>query len=207
MQAQPTASAVPDDDDCLRRYAAGEQAAFARLYDRYDRSSWDFIRRMLHPADDAAAQDVHQETWIAVARAAGTFDATKARFVTWLFTIARNKLMDHLRHRSTVVRLFAEPAGDADLPDGLPADASWQPEQRFESSEAGQALVDQVSRLPRVQREAFVLFALEDLSLQEIADVSGVGVETVKSRIRYARNTLRTRLDAWRHADVRTTRR
>jgi RNA polymerase sigma-70 factor, ECF subfamily len=201
MESQPIASVV-SDHDCLRRYAAGDDAAFALLYDRYDRQSWDYLRRMLHPPDPAAAQDLHQETWLAVARAASTFDPAKARFVTWLFTIARNKLMDHLRHRTTVLRLVAEPADEADAHDLAAADVSWQPEQRLASSQAGRAVIDEVSRLPHPQREAFILFALEDLSLQEIAGVCGVGAETVKSRIRYARNTLRTRLEAWRHADV-----
>ena len=96
------------DASLLRRHANGQPAAFGQLYDRHDRRCLDFIRRLLASADDASAEDLHQEVWIAVARQGASFDPNKARFVTWLFTIARHKVVEHLRQRAGPVRLAAD---------------------------------------------------------------------------------------------------
>lgn len=191
--AQP---AVDADEALLAAWVRGEQAAFARLYDRHDRACFDFIRRLLGAESSAVAEELHQDTWVAVSRAAAGFDADKARFVTWLFTIARNKVMDHFRQHAKLVTI-AGIEGEA-LAQALPDDDAGMPEQLAHARELGAALLREVDALPLVQREAFVLFAWDELSLDEVAAVTQVGVETAKSRLRYARNTLRERLAAWR---------
>lgn len=203
------ASSAPDpadaqaDPELLRRYLAGDKAAFARLYDRHDRHCFDFIRRMLAGADEATAEDLHQEVWIAVARHAASFDAGKSRFVTWLFTLARNKVMDHFRRSAGVVQLAAdinERAGVAI--DDVAAVPAFDPEQVARHHQLAAALVREVQALPFVQRETFVLFAHDGLSLEEVAQITNVGVQTAKSRLRYARQTLRARLAAWGVGDA-----
>jgi RNA polymerase sigma-70 factor (ECF subfamily) len=186
-----SASSEPPDDTgdeaaLLRAHAAGDPHAFARLYDRYDRRSFCFIRRTLGPAHADAAEDLHQETWIAVSRSAAAFDPARASFPAWLFTIARNKVWDHLRRQKVAV-LAQAPEDEA----VMVADAGPSPLQQVESRELAQRLVSAVEALPLEQRGAFVLFAGAGLSLAEIAQASGVGVETAKSRLRYARATLR----------------
>jgi RNA polymerase sigma factor (sigma-70 family) len=188
--------AAEDEATLLRMHARGDKLAFGRLYDRFDRPCFDFIRRMLHPPDDAAAEDVHQETWLAVARSGCTFDPGKSRFVTWLFTVARNKLMDHLRTRSHLVLVGRDEDVDTAL-DGLTAAETEAPERLLDASRLGADIVRAVSKLPERQRETFILFALEDLSLAEVADVTGVGIETAKTRLRYARARLRQDLVRW----------
>ena len=118
------------DAELVRRYVGGEHDAFARLYDAHDRHCFEFIRRMLGGADAAAAEDLHQETWLAVARQAASYDAAQARFVTWLFTIARHKVMDHFRKASGVVRLAGDlgEAAEAVL-DAQPDAPDLEPEQ------------------------------------------------------------------------------
>jgi RNA polymerase sigma factor (sigma-70 family) len=200
---------APDDGVLLQRYLRGQQEAFARLYDRHDRRSFEFIRRMLAGADEATAEDLHQDLWLTVARQAASYDAAQARFVTWLFTIARNKVMDHYRKASGVVRLAgdlhpqradtdgADDVGDATLHDSLDT-LNPTPETFAQNRQLGESLLQAVQALPFVQREAFVLFAQQDLSLEAVAEITRVGLETAKSRLRYARQTLRTRLAHWR---------
>src|SRR5262245_11996030 len=88
-----------EDAELLRAHGAGDPHAFARLYDRYDRACFQYIRRQLGVAHADAAEDLHQETWIAVSRNAAGFDPAKASFAAWLFTIARNKVFDHFRRQ------------------------------------------------------------------------------------------------------------
>jgi RNA polymerase sigma-70 factor (ECF subfamily) len=185
-----------DEQELLARFVAGDLSAFERLYDAHDRPCFDFIRRLLAGADDATAEDLHQEVWLAVARQAARYDAGKARFVTWLFTIARNKVMDHFRRRTGVVQLADDiGAGDADE---LPDRASPSPEREAQNRQLAAAIVREVQALPYLQRETFVLFAHHELSLDEVAQITQVGLETAKSRLRYARNTLRQRLASWK---------
>jgi RNA polymerase sigma-70 factor (ECF subfamily) len=85
--------AVDEDARLLRAHMDGDREAFARLYDRHDRSCFQFIRRILGSAG-AEAEDLHQETWLAVSRHAPRFDPLKASFGAWLYTIARRKVWD-----------------------------------------------------------------------------------------------------------------
>ena len=195
MQPDRDAAGDADDAGLLRAHGAGDAPAFARLYDRYDRPCFAFIRRMLGPAQADAAEDLHQETWIAVSRNAAAFDPGRAPFRAWLFTIARNKVWDHLRRQKLAV-LAAAPEDEA----VTIADEGPTPLQLLESRELARRLVSAVEALPLEQRGAFVMFAGGGLSLAEIAQASGVGVETAKSRLRYARATLRRVLAGERSA-------
>ena len=88
-----------EDAELLRAHGAGDPHAFARLYDRYDRACFHLVRRLLGAAHAEAAEDLCQETWIAVSRNGASFDPAKASFAAWLFTIARHKTFDHFRRR------------------------------------------------------------------------------------------------------------
>ena len=192
------------DASLLRRHANGQPAAFGQLYDRHDRRCLDFIRRLLGSAgsaDDASAEDLHQEVWIAVARQGASFDPNKARFVTWLFTIARHKVVDHLRQRAGPVRLAADLGEPVQaLLDAHPDAPEFSPEAVARNRQLAAALLREVQSLPLAQRETFVLFAQHGLSLDEVAGVTQVGLETAKSRLRYAREALRRGLAAWSDA-------
>ena len=134
---------------------------------------------------------------MAVSRSAAEFDPGKASFPAWLFTIARRKVLDHFR-RQRVVLLATAQEDAADLvPDPGPT-----PLQQVESRELAQRVVDAVEALPLEQRGAFVMFAHAGLSLEEIAQATGVAVETAKSRLRYARVRLRQALAGERSAHV-----
>jgi RNA polymerase sigma-70 factor (ECF subfamily) len=191
------------DEALLLAYAAGDAQAFARLYDRHERPVYRFLLRSL--GNPAQAEELLQETWMAVVRSAPSY-APSARFSTWLYGIARNKLIDHWRAQRVVVSLDADlaandPSGDggnASLLDTLPAEASAQPEVQALGKAQARALADAVQQLPPPQREAFLLHAEAGMSVEELAQLTGVGTETAKSRLRYAYARLRSLLAEWR---------
>ena len=185
-----------DDAELLRAHGAGDPHAFARLYDRYDRQSFQFIRRVLGVAHRDAAEDLHQETWLSIARSAAAFDPRKASFPAWLFTVARNKVFDHFRRQTVAVLASAEDAAMS-IPDPGPT-----PLEQVQSRELARRLVAAVEALPLDQRAAFVMSAIGGLSLEEIAYAAGVGVETAKSRLRYARAKLKAALAGERSEHV-----
>lgn len=189
---------LADDAELLGAHAAGDAHAFARLYDRYDRACFVFIRRMLGAPHADAAEDLHQETWISISRNAAAFDPGKGGFRAWLFTIARRKVWDHFRRQRVTVLASAQDVDVAmTIPDGAPT-----PLDQVESRELAQRVTVAVEALPLAQRDVFVLFAHAGLSLEEIAEVTGSGIETAKSRLRYARAALRLSLAAERSSHV-----
>jgi RNA polymerase sigma factor (sigma-70 family) len=186
-----------DDGALLRAHRAGDAQAFARLYDRYDPACFRFIRRLLGGAHGDAAEDVHQETWVAIARNAAAFDPDKASFPAWLFTIARRKVWDHFRRQKVAVLASAHEDAAMMVPD-----PGQSPLEQVQSRELAEEIVTAVEALPLEQRGVFVMFAHAGLSLEEIAEVTGVTFETAKSRLRYAREKLRQSLAAERSAHV-----
>jgi RNA polymerase sigma-70 factor (ECF subfamily) len=186
-----------DDAELLRAHGAGDSHAFARLYDRYDRASFLFIRRLLGSAHADAAEDLHQETWLAVARNAATFDPAKSRFAGWVFAIARHKVFDHFRRQKVAVLASAQDDVVMSIPD-----PGRTPLEQVQSRELAQEIVNAVEALPLEQRGVFVMFTQAGLSLEEIAEATGAAVETVKSRLRYARAKLRQSLAGERSAHV-----
>lgn len=187
----------PDDADLLCAYGAGDPHAFARLYDRYDPALFRFIRRLLGSAHANAAEDLHQETWIAVSKYAMEFDPSRASAAAWLFTIARRKVFDHFRRQKVAV--LAHTQDDAAM---MVPDPGQSPLEQVQSRELAEEIVAAVEALPLEQRGVFILFAQAGLSLAEIAEASGATVETVKSRLRYARTKLRQALAGERSAHV-----
>ena len=188
------------DEALLAAYVAGDADAFTRLYDRHERPVFRYFLRQGQPV--AQAEDLLQDTFLAVIRGAPRFTPS-ARFTTWLYTIARNKLIDQWR-ASGRVELFDDAANDPDdevdgtsALDRVPAPASTQPDVEASSREYARAFLGAVEALPAPQRDAFLMHAEGDLSLDEIAAVASVGVETVKSRLRYAMRRLRSACATW----------
>ncbi len=120
--------------------------------------------------------------------------------------MARNRVIDHLRAQSNAMLSIDAPlsASEDDEGDGerwadrVAAEASDSPLARIESRQQAQAFLDALEQLPPPQREAFVLQAEGGLSIDEVARATGVGAETAKTRLRYAKAKLRTLLSGWR---------
>ena len=199
-ESAPDPPSTPASDEALLAgFAGGDAGAFALLYARHERPVFRFLRRSL--GNDAAAQDLLQEVWLAVVRNAAAFEP-RARFATWLYGIARNRLIDHWRARRDTVSLDQEAANDGETAaspvERLAAGADCEPEVQAMSRAQAVAFVAAVEQLPAPQREAFLLHAEGGLSVEEVAQLTGVGRETAKSRLRYAMIRLRAAMQEWR---------
>ena len=181
----------PSDETLMLRFAGGDLAAFDTLYHRNELAVWRFVFRSVKV--QAVADDLLQDVWFAVARNARSYEV-KAKFKTWLFTLARNRLVDYLRTAKNHAPLDMNDDDERSLLNTLAADSGFGPLRQLQSREQGSALIAAVEQLPDEQREAFLLQAEGDLSVQEIAEATGVTFETAKSRLRYARASLRQQL-------------
>ena len=168
--------------------------AFETLYDRHALPAWRFVQRSVQ--NTALADDLVQDVWFSVVRQAPQYEA-RAKFRTWLFTLAHHRVVDHWRTHKAHASLDAESEDGSALADLLAAESGFGPERRLDSREQAQALLDALAALPDEQREAFLLQAEAGMSVAEIAQATGVGQETAKSRLRYARARLRETLEAF----------
>ena len=165
--------------------------AFEQLYDRHETSVWRFVFRSVQ--NNALTDDLVQEVWFSVTRSAATYEP-KAKFKTWLFTMARNRVIDHVRTAKNHASIDAENEEGESMFSDLAADSRLGPMRQVSSREQATALLNAIEQLPEDQREAFLLQAEGDMSVEEIAAAIGVTFETAKSRLRYARNKLKTLL-------------
>ncbi len=189
-----TEEVSPADETLMQAFAAGDARAFETLYDRHALPVWRFVQRSVH--DRALADDLVQDVWFSLIRQAPRYEP-RARFRTWLFTLAHHRLVDHWRTHKAHASLDAETDDGAALADTLAADSGFGPVRQLQSREQAQALLDALAALPLPQRESFLLQAEGGLSLAEIAQATGVNAETAKSRLRYARERLRQALEAF----------
>lgn len=167
-------------------YRDGEAVAFEALYGRW---RGPLYRYLAHQAP-GQADELFQDVWMRVVRAREHYEVT-ARFATWLFRIAHNRLMDHYRaHGRNRIDLYDDPE-DADEPAAPDQDT---PPAMLERHEAARHILAALATLPEPQREAFLLAEESGMSLEEIAAATGVGKETAKSRLRYALGRLRQAL-------------
>jgi RNA polymerase sigma factor (sigma-70 family) len=184
------------DEALMLAYRDGDGTAFEVLYGRWRGPLYRyFLRQCSH---SGRADELYQDVFMRVIGAGAGYEPT-AKFSTWLFRIAHNRLVDHWRKtgREPVDPLPSGEDGDDCEPDP-PAPDDSTPERQAERRELGEALMAALNELPEVQREAFLLAEEGGLTLEEIASISGVGRETIKSRLRYATGKLRNKLESWR---------
>jgi RNA polymerase sigma-70 factor (ECF subfamily) len=168
-----------NDERLLADYVAGDDVAFSRLVELHRRGVSHFVRRRLGSCR-AFADDVTQEVFVTVARAAGRFGG-RSTFRTWLFGIALNICRDYLRRERHVV--------SDDILAVIP-DASLDPLQRLERDERTRRVRAAIRMLPPQHRLALRLRDVEDMSYDEMSRVLGVPVGTVRSRLHNARAAL-----------------
>ena len=180
------------DEALMLAYREGDAAAFEALYRRWRSRLYRYLLRQCGNA--AHADELFQDIWLKIVGARRGYEVA-AKFSTWLFRIAHNRLIDHYRAqgRAALVSYDDDPA-DADLVGSLPAATASQPEVVIERKGLAQELVKHIEALPAAQRETFLLSEEGELTLEEIAAATGVSRETAKSRLRYAVGKLRAAL-------------
>jgi RNA polymerase sigma factor (sigma-70 family) len=187
------------DEALMLAYADGDAAAFDALYARHKGGVYRYLLRQSGNA--AIADELFQDVWMNVIRARAGYVHT-AKFTTWLYRIAHNRLVDHWRADGRAPFVAVGQGGDPDDDDdplaAMPGARGDEPEVRAGARELGLRLARALATLPAAQREAFLLQQEGGLSLAEIAELTGTGVETVKSRLRYALDKLRAELNPLR---------
>lgn len=180
----------------MSRYTQGEEAAFEILVSRYTRPLFGFLRRYLVRAD--RAEDVFQDVFYEVIRAKKSY-RPGSRFAAWLFRIGRNRAVDRLRRNGLremeSLDRPSNPQSDEREPGvAVTVAANPDPENLVQERELGEALEAALASLPADQREVLWLKEKSGLSLTEIAEITGVSENTVKSRLRYALEKMRIAL-------------
>ena len=196
LLAQESRTADDEDAVSMLAYARGNARAFESLYARHKGATYRYFLRHLnghHPTAD----ELHQDLWLKVVGARSRY-AADARFTTWLYTLARHRLVDHWRSagaagfvsidEETVVAAVDESFAASQAQDAEPLRATM-------NAQHGRRLVDALQDVPAAQRDAFLLHVEGGLSLAEIGALTGEPAETIKSRLRYAYRKLRAALE------------
>jgi len=188
--AQPEAIA---DEALMLRYRDGDASAFDLLYERHRAGLYRFILRQC--SNRGEVDEIFQDVWMNLINARTRYQPS-AKFRTFLFQIARNRVIDIARRApgAHLLSIDEEQACGATLAEQLPASAALEPQAIAERRTVSRELKDAIAALPFVQREALLLHEDGGLSLDEIAVLTGAGRETVKSRLRYALGRLRLHL-------------
>jgi RNA polymerase sigma-70 factor (ECF subfamily) len=198
MASLPAETVEESDEALMLAYAAGRAAAFDTLYARHKGGVFRYLLR--HSGNAGTAEELFQDVWMNAIRARMSYVVT-ARFSTWLYTLAHHRLVDHWRATGQMKLASLDDEDDSATRDtvaALPGSVRDQPEVRLDMRQLGERLRAALQLLPPVQRDAFLLQQEGGLSLAEIAELTGVGMETVKSRLRYAVAKLRCELSPLR---------
>jgi RNA polymerase sigma-70 factor (ECF subfamily) len=177
------------DEQLMELYRDGDAGAFDVLYHRHKGGIFRYLLRLCKSRE--VAEELFQDVWSNIIRSRERYQPS-AKFSTFLYQIAHNRLIDYIRLRPELaLSLDAEDDEDTSMLANIPAATEEQPEVMVERKRLVASLLQQIESLPALQREAFLLREEAGLSLEEIALTTGVTTETAKSRLRYAVAKLR----------------
>jgi len=189
------AMAEVDDGELMIRYAGGDLRAFEALYRRHRSALYRYLAR--HTRDPEVANDIFQEVWSRVISSRARYEP-RAKFSTFLYRIAHNCFIDHCRRASARQDRANVSHEDLDLERALPAPIADLPDTRAEHMQTLTRYRSALASLPAEQRDTFLLYEESGLTLEEIGSITGVSMETAKSRLRYALSKLRHALSTLR---------
>lgn len=198
--SQATELAAAPDQDVVAWARAGTEAAYRELLRRYERPVYSLIYRMVR--DRELAEDLTQETFVKVLNALDRY-RPEFKFSSWIFKIANNAAIDQLRRRE-LDTLSLEGGPDATTPDRLEATSlqvgspTESPLDELEARELGAAIEHAIGRLRPEYRACIILRHVEGRAYDEIADILGLPLGTVKTYIHRARAELRDTLEPLR---------
>lgn len=175
-------------------YRDGDAGAFDVLYRRHKGGLYRYVLR--HCRDAAVAEELFQDVWTNLIRARAGYAVT-AKFTTYLYRLAHNRLIDHYRkHGHAVAASFDDE--DCEELENLPDERERPQDVALDAQRQAERLLALIAELPAPQREAFVLQQEAGMTVEEIAQATGVPRETAKSRLRYAMAKLRREMGEWR---------
>ncbi len=180
------------DSELIRQIKDGNIELYSELMRRYQRKIMSFILHMLRSSRmELAAEDLCSETFYKAYRSLSSFREVDAQFSTWLYTIARNTVLSELRKQ----RSIHIPLEESGLMPAAPEEAA--PEQQILQGERMTLVRDAIRTLPEKQRSALVLREYDGLDYQEIADILGGTVSSVKSLLFRARSSVKMQLEPY----------
>ena len=169
----------------MMNYGAGDAEAFDVLYQRYKAPLYRFVLRQ---SSQEAVDELFQDIWLKVINARHNYQV-KASFKTWLYHLARNRVIDLYRRNS-----IRPVDNNVDELETATNTSIAQPEKNLQTQNQHEALLEAIAGLPPDQKEAFLLREEAGLSVEQIAETCGINFETAKSRLRYAMDKLRYKL-------------
>ncbi|MDA0990316.1 MAG: sigma-70 family RNA polymerase sigma factor [Verrucomicrobia bacterium] len=174
------------DSDMLARYRQGDVDALEQLMARHHRMLYGYIVNMTAGQD--GADDIYQEVWLKVIKKLDGY--RNNNFPGWLVRIAHNAVIDRVRKKRPEISLDQENDGGHNLGQTLVA-GDPAPSANLDAGALGQQIAAAVARLPRDQREVFLMRAQANLSFKEIARIQRVSINTALARMQYALTKLR----------------
>ena len=170
----------------MMSYGAGNAEAFDVLYQRHKTPLYRFVLRQ---CEQQVVDELFQEIWIKVINARHNYQV-KASFKTWLYHLARNRIIDQYRRNN-----IRPVENNSDELASIANTSVAQPDKQLQRQNQYEILLEAITELPREQKEVFLLREEVGLSVEQIAETCGINFETAKSRLRYAMNKLRQKLD------------
>lgn len=169
------------DEQLMYQYAKGNAACFEILYARHKGALYRYFRRQIN--DESTANDLYQGVWEKIIKARRKYRRSSP-FTAWMYRIAHNHMVDYFRRNRPCDQLDEHQQEDQQA----------QPAEHLLDQQRRKNLLDEIGLLPEVQRSTLLLKLETGLKLEQIATVTGVNRETVKSRLRYAINRLKRKL-------------
>ncbi len=182
------------DEALMKAYQQGDNQAFFELFARHKNSVYSYIYRYTNNSEES--EEIFQEVFIKLHRASPNYEPT-AKFTTWLFTIVRNLCIDAHRKRKIRKNLSLDYQSDEDgrsFHDVIPSN-DFGPDEKSADAEIGKILENALQQINADQREVFLMREKLGFKFEEIAQNLGVSVNTVKSRMRYALESLKKLLE------------
>jgi RNA polymerase sigma-70 factor (ECF subfamily) len=173
------------DEDLMMSYSAGDAEAFEILYQRHKGSLYRFILRQ---CGSRMTDELFQDIWLKVIKTRENYQVS-ASFKTWLYHIARNRIIDQYRRDN-----IRPVDNHSDELETIESTMTPSPEKSLHTKIQHEHLLDAISDLPAEQKEAFLLREEAGLSVEQIAQTCGINFETAKSRLRYATKKLQQAL-------------
>jgi RNA polymerase sigma-70 factor (ECF subfamily) len=185
----------PTDEQLVAAYLEGDQKAFEELVERYKNRIYNLAYRMLGNAEDA--YDLVQEVFLLLVRKLPSFRG-ESRFSTWLYRVALNACYDRARKGRNHLSLQESPGEDLpELGETLADDRAVSPEENMERAEIRSRVQEAISKLPPKFRQVVVLHDIQGYDYREVAEILGISLGTVKSRLNRARNRLARELSGY----------